>query len=63
MIPFDFALPAHQLSVSALLSIAAILLYFFHGLNFGIDCRRHSHGVQTKAGPADSPRCAAPSAA
>ena len=40
--------------VSAMLSIAAIALYFFHGLNFGI----YFIGgtlieVQTKAGPAD----------
>src|SRR6201997_723888 len=40
--------------VSALLSIAAILLYFFHGLNFGIDFVGGTLiEVQTKAGPAD----------
>ena len=40
--------------VSALLSIAAILLYFFHGLNFGIDFVGGTlMEVQTKAGPAD----------
>jgi preprotein translocase subunit SecF len=40
--------------VSAMLSIAAILLYFFHGLNFGIDFVGGTlMEVQTKAGPAD----------
>ena len=40
--------------ISALLSIAAILLYFFHGLNFGIDFIGGTLiEVQTKAGPAD----------
>jgi preprotein translocase subunit SecF len=40
--------------VSALLSIAAILLYFLHGLNFGIDFVGGTlMEVQTKAGPAD----------
>src|SRR6478609_4264085 len=40
--------------VSALLSIAAILLYFFHGWNFGIDFIGGTlMEVQTKAGPAD----------
>src|ERR1700735_1041211 len=40
--------------VSALLSIAAILLYFFHGLNFGIDFVGGTlMEVQTKADPAD----------
>jgi preprotein translocase subunit SecF len=40
--------------VSALLSIAAILLYFIHGLNFGIDFVGGTlMEVQTKAGPAD----------
>ena len=40
--------------VSAVLSIAAILLYFFHGLNFGIDFVGGTlMEVQTKAGPAD----------
>jgi preprotein translocase subunit SecF len=40
--------------VSALLSIAAIALYFFHGLNFGIDFVGGTlMEVQTKAGPAD----------
>src|SRR6202021_1636697 len=43
--------------VSALLSIAAILLYFFHGLNFGIDFVGGTlMEVQTKAGPADLAR-------
>jgi preprotein translocase subunit SecF len=37
-----------------MLSIAAILLYFFHGLNFGIDFIGGTlMEVQTKAGPAD----------
>jgi preprotein translocase subunit SecF len=40
--------------VSAILSIAAIMLYFFHGLNFGIDFIGGTLiEVQTKAGPAD----------
>jgi preprotein translocase subunit SecF len=40
--------------ISALLSIAAIALYFFHGLNFGIDFVGGTLiEVQTKAGPAD----------
>ncbi len=40
--------------VSAMLSIAAILLYFIHGLNFGIDFVGGTlMEVQTKAGPAD----------
>ena len=40
--------------VSALLSIAAICLFFFHGLNFGIDfVGGSSIEVQSKAGPAD----------
>jgi preprotein translocase subunit SecF len=40
--------------VSAMLSIAAILLYFFHGLNFGIDFVGGTlMEVQSKAGPAD----------
>src|SRR5712691_972771 len=40
--------------VSALLSIVAIALYFFHGLNFGIDFIGGTLiEVQTKAGPAD----------
>jgi preprotein translocase subunit SecF len=40
--------------VSAMLSIAAILLYFLHGLNFGIDFVGGTlMEVQTKAGPAD----------
>src|ERR1700690_2765020 len=40
--------------ISALLSIAAILLYFYHGLNFGIDFVGGTlMEVQTKAGPAD----------
>src|ERR1700745_246361 len=40
--------------VSALLSILAISLYFFHGLNFGIDFKGGTLiEVQTKAGEAD----------
>src|SRR6185295_988523 len=40
--------------VSAILSIAAILLYFVHGLNFGIDFVGGTlMEVQIKAGPAD----------
>ena len=40
--------------ISAMLSIAAILLFFFHGLNFGIDFIGGTlMEVQTKAGPAD----------
>jgi preprotein translocase subunit SecF len=40
--------------ISAMLSIAAILLYFFHGLNFGIDFIGGTLiEVQTKANPAD----------
>src|SRR5690242_10091761 len=40
--------------VSALLSILAISLYFFHGLNFGIDFKGGTLiEVQTKSGPAD----------
>ena len=40
--------------VSALMSILAISLYFFHGLNFGIDFKGGTLiEVQTKAGNAD----------
>ena len=40
--------------VSAAMSILAIFLYFFHGLNFGIDFKGGLlMEVQTKAGPAD----------
>jgi preprotein translocase subunit SecF len=40
--------------MSAMLSIAAILLYFYHGLNFGIDFVGGTLiEVQTKANPAD----------
>ena len=40
--------------ISAMLSIVAMLLYFYHGLNFGIDFIGGTLiEVQTKAGPAD----------
>jgi preprotein translocase subunit SecD len=40
--------------ISALMSILAISLYFFHGLNFGIDFKGGTLiEVQTKANPAD----------
>jgi preprotein translocase subunit SecF len=40
--------------VSAALSIVAMLLFFFHGLNFGIDFRGGTlMEVQSKSGPAD----------
>ncbi|HEY7999303.1 MAG TPA: protein translocase subunit SecF, partial [Pseudolabrys sp.] len=40
--------------VSALMSILAISLYFFHGLNFGIDFKGGTLiEIQTKAGDAD----------
>jgi preprotein translocase subunit SecF len=43
--------------ISAALSIAAILLYFFHGLNFGIDFRGGTlMEVRAKAGTADLAR-------
>ncbi|HET7681460.1 MAG TPA: protein translocase subunit SecF [Xanthobacteraceae bacterium] len=43
--------------ISAVLSIAAILLYFFHGLNFGIDFRGGTlMEVRTQAGAADLAR-------
>ena len=43
--------------ISAVLSIAAIMLYFFHGLNFGIDFRGGTlMEVRTQAGAADLAR-------
>jgi len=43
--------------ISAILSIAAIVLYFAHGLNFGIDFRGGTlMEVRTLAGPADLAR-------
>src|SRR3974390_3781110 len=40
--------------ISALMSIVAISLYFFHGLNFGIDFRGGTLiEVQAKSGQAD----------
>ena len=40
--------------MSALLSIVAIVLYFYHGLNFGIDFVGGTlMEVQAKSGPAD----------
>jgi preprotein translocase subunit SecF len=43
--------------ISALLSIAAIVLYFFHGLNFGIDFKGGTlMEVRAKAGEADLAR-------
>jgi preprotein translocase subunit SecF len=40
--------------ISAMMSILAISLYFFHGLNFGIDFKGGTLiEIQTKAGPAD----------
>jgi len=43
--------------ISAVLSIVAIALYFFHGLNFGIDFKGGTlMEIRTKAGPADLAR-------
>src|ERR1700691_1215182 len=47
--------------ISALLSILAISLYFYHGLNFGIDFVGGTLiEVQTKAGTADVPKMRTP---
>src|SRR5439155_21194638 len=46
-----------SIPISAALSTVAIALYFFHGLNFGIDFVGGSLlEVQSKAGPADLAR-------
>ena len=52
---FDFArFRRISFPISAVLSIAAIVLYFTHGLNFGIDFKGGTlMEVQSKAGPAD----------
>ncbi|MEA2975169.1 MAG: preprotein translocase subunit SecF [Alphaproteobacteria bacterium] len=52
---FDFMrLRRVSFPISALLSIIAISLYFFHGLNFGIDFKGGTLiEIQTKSGPAD----------
>ena len=52
---FDFVRFRHiSFPLSAVLSILAVILYFTHGLNLGIDFRGGTlMEIQTKSGPAD----------